>query len=180
MSVTVNTGAQVSIVPIECVEPSQMVGRKMKVRSFQGSLVEGEACIVNFKFGGRVFEREAVAVEGSLINWTPCFQVSFSTEDDLDFLRELARERQQENGEQLYVQPRMKGGKLQTGYMVSGDDVVEREMQTPSIPVSVAESGRAVKIDSDNNDIATAEAELRAIDLGEDSGGEKKELGVAV
>jgi len=68
MSVTIDTGAQISIVPVECVEPSQMVGRKQRVRSFQGSLVEGEACIVEFTFGKRIFERKAVAVEGSLIN----------------------------------------------------------------------------------------------------------------
>jgi len=46
MSVTIDTGAQISVVPVECVEPSQMVGRKQRVRSFQGSLVEGEACVV--------------------------------------------------------------------------------------------------------------------------------------
>jgi len=112
LSVTIDTGAQISIVPLECVEPDQMMGRKMKVRSFQGAMVEGEACIVNFEFGERTFEREAVAVAGNIINWTPCFQVSFSTGDDLDYLKELARHRQGTLGEQLYVQPTMEKRKL--------------------------------------------------------------------
>jgi len=69
LSVTVDTGAQISVVPRECVHPNKLTGVTKKVRSFQGLLVEGEACNVDFILGERVFNREAVAVEGRLINW---------------------------------------------------------------------------------------------------------------
>jgi len=120
LPVTIDTGAQISIIPIECVKQDQMMGRKTVVKSFQGSIVEGEACIVTFSFSGRDFEREAVAVPGDTIHWTPCFQVSLSEGDDLDFLRDLAREKNDSTGENMCVKPMMKGGRLLTGYMVSG------------------------------------------------------------
>jgi len=41
MSITIDTGAQISIVPRQCVRDDQMKGTMQKVRSFQGSLVEG-------------------------------------------------------------------------------------------------------------------------------------------
>jgi len=49
MCMMVDTGAQVSIVPLECVRPEQLTGVKQKVRSFQGALVEGDACKVEFE-----------------------------------------------------------------------------------------------------------------------------------
>jgi len=52
LSVTVDTGAQISVVPRECVRPDQLTGEIKKVRSFQGLLVEGEACKVKF-IGGK-------------------------------------------------------------------------------------------------------------------------------
>jgi len=134
MSITIDTGAQVSVVPIECVREDQLVGRKQRVRSFQGSLVEGDACIVEFVLGGKTFEREAIAVEGSLINWTPCFQVPLSPRSDLDFLMELAGKKSAAEEEQMYIPPRMYEGTLQTGYMVSGGNAIS-ETQTLSIDV---------------------------------------------
>jgi len=155
LSVTIDTGAQISIVPLECVEQDQLMGRTMKVRSFQGAMVEGEACIVNFEFGGRKFEREAVAVAGNVINWTPCFQVSFSTGDDLDYLKELARHRRATLGDQLYVQPAMEKGKLQTGYVVSEHEMVEEKVHTPTDTLPVV--GASKPVESESNEISVEE-----------------------
>jgi len=130
MSITIDTGAQVSVIPIECVREDQLVGRKQMVKSFQGSQVEGEACIVKFVLGGRTFEREAIAVEGSLINWTPCFQVPLSPRADLDFLMELAEQKNTTGEEQMYIPPRMFEGTLQTGYMVSEHEGVDKNDRT--------------------------------------------------
>jgi len=130
LPVTIDTGAQISIIPIECVKESQMMGRKMSVRSFQGSVVEGEACIVCFEFDGRSFEREGVAVPGETINWT----------------RELARERNETMGDDMYVKPTMAGGKLFTGYRVSSPVVEDNEAHIPSDISSVVEGEKAIKL----------------------------------
>jgi len=51
LSITVDTGAQISVVPKECVHSDQLTGVIRKVRSFQGLLVEGEVCNVDFVLG---------------------------------------------------------------------------------------------------------------------------------
>jgi len=106
------------VVPRECVHPDRLTGVTKKVRSFQGTLVEGEACKVDFRVGERTFSREAVAVEGSLINWTPCLQVPLSPRGDLDYLMGLAEEKNKEEP-QLYQPPRMQHGILHSGFLVS-------------------------------------------------------------
>jgi len=99
--------------------------------------------------------------------------VSFSTGDDLDYLKGLAKERQRMMGEQLYVQPRVENGRLQTGYLMSENDVVVG-IQPPSNSVPVVGSGRAVKITSE--DVVTAEvcAELMAIDINDNKDDDAK------
>jgi len=166
LSITIDTGAQISIVCLECVQKEQMMGRTMKVRSFQGALVEGEACIVEFEFGGRKFEWEAVAVLGEMLNWTPCFQISFCVGDDLEYLRNLARERKETLGEQLYVQPTMRGKVLHTGYIVSSEEVEVDSTHIPSDTSPVVESGKFVKSNSsEDNSIEVAMKELAQIEI---------------
>jgi len=68
MPITIDSGAQISVVPLECVKPEQFMNRKMAVRGFQGALEEGEACIVEFEFNGRIFEKESVGIAGEKLN----------------------------------------------------------------------------------------------------------------
>jgi len=121
MSFTVDTGAQVSRVPIECVRADQLTGKTQRVRSFQGSLVEGDACRVQFRIGDRTFDREAVAVKGELINWTPCFQVPLTPRTDMTYVLDLADAKAKKEEDQLYFPPRVEDGILKSGYMVSGE-----------------------------------------------------------
>jgi len=111
--ITVDTGAQISVVPKQFVLSTQWMGNVRKVKAFQGTVVEGEECSVEFKIGGRTFSREAVAVDGELIHWTPCFRVPLASEDML-FMVELAKEKDGKEV-QLYHPPRM----------------VEKESETP-------------------------------------------------
>jgi len=127
MSMTVDTGAQVSIVPIECVEPDQLLGTKQKVLSFQGMMVEGERCNVEFSVGGKVFQREAVGVQGESIKWTPCLRVPLKPREDMEYFLRIAEERDETN-QQLYQPLRIQDGRLTSGYLVSEGAVVE---QTP-------------------------------------------------
>jgi len=142
MSMTIDTGAQVSIVPIECVEPDQLLGVRQKVRSFQGALVEGEACNVEFLVGDRVFKREAVGIKGDLINWTPCLRVLLSPREDMDYVMRLAEEKVSKD-QQLYQPLRYHNGKLRSRYLVSEGDVSMLEQEP--CEGSVMKSGKAVK-----------------------------------
>jgi len=121
-SITIDTGAQISIVPRECVLSDQWTGNRRKVRGFQGAIVEGEECRVQFTIGGRKFDREAVAVEGEMIHWTPCLRVPLRPREELDFLLKLAKEKEEKDTVR-YQPPRMVRGKLRSGFMVSGGDL---------------------------------------------------------
>jgi len=173
MGITIDIGAQVSIVPIECVEHDQLLGVKQTVKTFEGTPIEGEACNVQFVLGGRTFNREAVAIAGELIHWTPCFRVPLTPRADMDFVIDLAEEKGE--GEQLYVPPKMHQGKLLSGYLVSGEsDDVDKD--TPSVDTPVAGNNRAVKVTED--DKLTMEEECKSLmaigleddDVGSDSG----------
>jgi len=165
MGITVDTGAQVSIVPIECVEPCQLLGVRQTVKTFEGTPIEGEACMVQFRLGDRCFDREAVAIAGELIHWTPCFRVPLTPRTDMEFLMNLAEEKGE--GEQLYVPPQMHQGRLLSGYMVSGESgLTDKVVTSESTPKE--DSSKMVKGVAD--DVASVEKEcasLGAIDISE-------------
>jgi len=168
MGITIDTGAQVSIVPKECVREEQMTGFKQKVRSFQGSLVEGDACNVQFTLGDRVFNREAVAVAGDLINWTPCFRMPLTPRSELDFLMELAEKKAEQKGEQLYVPLKVHNGILHTGYRVSERSEYSVD-QEPSDSVAIVGTDKTVKLVEEEEQTVEKEcADMMAIDMGKD------------
>jgi len=121
MAITMDSGADVSIVPIECTNPDQMLGYKDKACAVQGSPLEGEACNVVFKIRDREFHRKAIAVDGELINWTPCLDIQFRHHGDVDFLKDMADEREA-GGPSLYQPLSFQNGQLKTGFMVSQGD----------------------------------------------------------
>jgi len=116
MAITCDTGAQVSIVPVECVRSDQLTGKVQKVKYFHGFLIEDQVCRVTFKIGETSFERDAVAVSGDLINWTPCYQVPYKPRHDVIYILDKMEEKfQKEEYEQLYLPPMMNNGILETG-----------------------------------------------------------------
>jgi len=130
MCITIDTGAQISVVPKEFVLPEQWTGNKRKVRAFQGTIVEGDECRVEFTIGGRKFARDAVAVEGELIQWTPCFRVPLASKEEMMFVTELAEVETRRETAVKYQPPRMVDGVLQAGFMVSdGDEFVHTPTQ---------------------------------------------------
>jgi len=141
LSVTVDTGAQISIVPLECVRADQLTGRKQNVRSLQGALVEGEACRVQFVIVEKTFDREAVAVKGDLINWVPCMQIPLTPKTELEYIMELAGEKARTGKEQRYLPIRVQDGVLHSGYLVSGDGDLSLSLDDDiEEPVVVVES----------------------------------------
>jgi len=133
LCVTVDSAAQLSLVPKECVRPDQFTGKKQWVMAFNGALEEGDMCRVDITVAGRIFPREAVALPGDTIRWKPCLSVHHGPQDDMLFLVALPRERRlRGQGEVKYQPPKMINGKLQSRYLVSESDVV---MQTPNTDV---------------------------------------------
>jgi len=167
MPITIDSGAQISVVPLECVEPEQFMGRKMMVRGFQGALEEGEACIVSFDFNGRMFEKESVGIAGDKINWTPCFGVSYRELEVISYLDQVANKREREYGEQRCVLPKMVKGKLKPGVLVSGHELRVEHTLVDKIPV--VEINRLEESNDDTDSIEGAMRDLAKIEI-EDEG----------
>jgi len=171
MCMTVDTGAQVSVVPVECLEPGQMLGSKLKVRSFQGELVEGECCNVKFVVNGKEFHREAVGVKGELINWTPCLRVPLSPREDMEFFMAMAEERRGKN-QQLYQPLRIQDGRLKTGYLVSKGvgETQTLDENMPKVPVIEKEEETGEDSIRGMMSIGIEEGERSSVECAEESG----------
>jgi len=96
IAVTIDTGAQMSIVPSECVEPCQFTGKRQVVETFEGTMVEGDACVVQFKLDHKEFERKAVALAGERIKWRPCIGIPIKPRADMDYILDLAEKTESE------------------------------------------------------------------------------------
>jgi len=128
---TIDTGAQISAVPIECVNSDQFTGERMTVRAFNDTKAKGDVCNVTFEFDNRKFERVAVAIPGELLRWTPVLQVSLCKGDDLSFLQALGQKKYDMTDEPKCVRPTVQRGHLRQGYMVSSTNVKDRATHRP-------------------------------------------------
>jgi len=131
MSIKCDTGAQISIVPRECVEPHQFTGKRQIMKAFQGILIEGKVCNVTVTIANREFERVAVAVQGEILHWTSCFHVPYRPRSEMEFiLDEMEKKDQLEEKDRHYLPPEMKDGALISGEMVSAGIVLPPHTST--------------------------------------------------
>jgi len=106
-----------------------------------------------------------VAVEGRLINWTPCFRVPLTPRAELDYVMSLAEKKCKEEP-QLYQPPRLHKGVLQSGFLVSRvSDEVDRDPPCDnsfSEEVNVEESAEQVMLDLARIEIEKEDSEARS------------------
>ena len=86
LSITCDSGADITVVPEECVGSDQFTGDTCTVDTFNKVKTAGKKCSVRVQVGDRMFEREAVTQPGDDISWTACLSISLSDMDDLQFL----------------------------------------------------------------------------------------------
>ena len=82
LPITVDSGAEISMVPEKCVKESQFTGETCTVNAFNSSKFTGRKCNVQVTVGDRVFTRTAMTQPGEVISWTAI--VSFRIADDRD------------------------------------------------------------------------------------------------
>ena len=68
MPVTCDTGAEITVVPAECVEPHQKTGEKCVLRSFNDAKITGECCTVDITVGDSIFRKKAVTQPGLILD----------------------------------------------------------------------------------------------------------------
>ena len=68
MLITVDTGAEIFIVPEQGVEDCQCMGEVYTVKAFDSRDVTGKLCNVKFTVGNRTFKRKAITQSGEAIS----------------------------------------------------------------------------------------------------------------
>ena len=80
--ITCDSGADIMVVPEECVEKDKFMGGTCEVDSFNKVCSTGRLCNVTISIASRQFQRKVVAQPGSDLVWTVCLSVPHSNKSD--------------------------------------------------------------------------------------------------
>ena len=143
MPITLDMGAEVTVVPAEAVEPHQLSGEKKTLRSFNNGESTGQVCTVDISLGGQMFRKQAVTQPGESLGWSVCMSLDLTDPAERKFLSDqITRRAEMSEKDALYVPPVMKGGMLVSGVLVSEARVVkavkEKTIVTEQLPVQAA------------------------------------------
>jgi len=110
MPITCDSGAQVSVVPAECVKQEEFTGESQVLGDFHTERVTGKVCHVTFTISGRSFQKRAVTLPGELLRWTPCMAVPLSPKDEMEFVLDQIQVKESACREDTrYLPPTMDG-----------------------------------------------------------------------
>ena len=113
MPITCDSGAEISVVPEECVGQDRITGETCTVQSFNKGNSTGKECVISFQVGDRVFSRTAVTQPGESISWTACLSVSLACKEEMMFLMDrIARKETLPETDLSYMPPRIEEGVL--------------------------------------------------------------------
>ena len=135
--ITCDTGAQVTLVPEECVEPSQFTGETSVLATANDTEFEGKHCEIDVTIDGKVFHRNAVTQPGKLLRWTVCLSIDMGDrQEGLFILDQMGKRAQLKEEDTLYLPPEIKDGAVLSGVMVrEGNLVHENKQGTTGQPV---------------------------------------------
>ena len=134
LPVTCDSGADVKIVPEECVSESQYTGGTCEVASFNRKISSGKLCDVTVTLAGREFQRKAVAQPGADLGWTVCLSLPYKDRDNRDFVTALMDQKYGSPAEtRQYTPPEMKEGIITTLQMVGEFDTSNADAGTSNV-----------------------------------------------
>ena len=141
LPITCDSGADVTIVPEECVSSSQYTGGTCEVASFNRKISSGKLCNVTVTLAGREFKRLAVAQPGEDLGWTVCLSLPYREREDRNFVMHLMDEKY-ERPEQArqYSPPAVKNGILTTVSMVGVSDTTLADTHTSGVKSNLENS----------------------------------------
>jgi len=129
MPITCDSGAQVSVVPEECVREEEFTGETQLLEDFHTGRVTGRVCQVTFTIAGRPFKKRAVTQPGELLRWTPCMAVPLNPREEMDFvLNQIGVKEAACREETRYLPPTMDGDVLMSGLIVCDGEVVTEKL----------------------------------------------------
>ena len=164
MPVTCDTGAEVTVVPEECVEPCQKTGETCVLRSFNDTKTTGDCCTVTITVGESSFTKKAVTQPGADLGWSVCLSLDMADPRESQFLlREMTRRAAMTTEETLYVPPEVRDGFLVSGILVQEAQVVSVK-STRVVPNSekVTEDENSVTRETTQEPLLAAQAEAQS------------------
>jgi len=125
MPITCDSGAQISVVPEECVTPDEFTGEVQEIEDFHTGRVTGRVCQIAFTIAGKEFRKKAVTQPGELLRWTPCMAVLLSPRGEMEFILGLIEEKEAVSREDIcYLPPSLRDGMVVSGVMAYDGKVV--------------------------------------------------------
>ena len=158
MPITIDTGAEVTVVPAEAVGDDQLTGEEKTLRSFNNGESKGKVCIVNITVDDHVFVKQAVTQPGESLGWSVCLSLDLTDQDERHFMTsQITRQAEMETKDALYTLPEVRDGILVSGVLVSEARVVKKIQRK-----SMVDKIQGMPVPS-----ATAEALQTGVDSGE-------------
>ena len=140
LPITCDTGADVSVVPEECIKQDQLTDESCELAAFNKTKSEGKWCNIDITIDSKVFHRKAVTQPGEMLAWTACLSLDFADQDDCDFItKQMKKKASLTEQEMLYLPPELKDGALLSGVLVSEGTLVDTsDTVMPDIDTVVA------------------------------------------
>ena len=172
LPITCGSGADISVVPEECVLPEQLMGSTCQVDSFNKIRSTGKLCNITITINGRPFQRKALTQPGSDLTWTACLSLPFANREERDSITQQMDEKFKLIEEELcYLPPEMKDRILKSGLMVSeGTLVVAKSAKPAAVQQEVVNEQveKEVEIEvveqGDREDVVLVTAEKPSVD----------------
>ena len=127
MPITIDTGAEVTVVPAEAVDDDQLTGEEKTLRSFNNGESKGKVCMVNITVDDHVFVKQAVTQPGESLGWSVCLSLDLTDQDERHFMTsQITRRAEMETKDALYTLPEVRDGILVSGVLVSEARVIKK------------------------------------------------------
>ena len=137
LPVTCDSGADITVVPEECVDPKLFTNETCEVSSFNRVTSSGKVCNIVIEIAGRKFPRRAVAQPGESLAWSTCLSLPYSKRDDREFIAARMDEKFSMEADELkYWPPKKVSGIVRSALMVGEGTVINTPTHTT--PDSVA------------------------------------------
>ena len=125
MPITCDSGADITIVPEECIGIGQLTGETCTVTTFNRTKTVGKKCVVKVQVGDRKFSRTAVTQLGEDI-WTACLSIDFSNLEEMKVLiHQVNKKKGLDDEKTSYMPPWIESGTFHPAVVVSDGIVAE-------------------------------------------------------
>ena len=122
-----DTGAEITDIPQEAVQPHQFSGESRVLKSFNNAESSGKVCTVDVTIGNTILQKEAVTQPGASLGWSACLSLNLADPEERDILtQQIANRAGMTQQETRYLPPEVREGVLVSGIPINEAKVVRK------------------------------------------------------